>query len=454
MDNFSLESFLNYCDYTNEMEIADESFSDLVQSLKGKVQETSTKIKQWYYQVIPNADYFKEAKLDPQMNKDLIQVLRVSQPRTDINFRAITNYYSYMNKHKDGTQTNQSLSVQTGGTPGKEHTTSLLHEVERSTIDIDESLKAAKKSMEYKRILSNKYSYSKREKIPLGIIISDLKKSGSDAAYFEGELKKLQQTMERIKNPEPGVSNLTNRMNVFIHKIIEYYHFRISILQIYLKRAKTSLTEETYKMNKNVKENDENRTKSSTHRKGLMPMMKFKSPEQIQYVKDLYKRACDAETWEEYKPLYDELSKLLHCEGKNIEGLRFVGLTVAGIVAGDDKPVEIPLGGRTLYHNSPNGEIKQLDARWKTPLPVLFPERRVYFHMNFSTDRYGAKIKEGSYVYTPVNPPKSAFRDPEMGRTAIYVATDKPIKVKKVDFNAVKDKKLEKIDLEFNKKNK
>ena len=53
-----------------------------------------------------------------------------------------------------------------------------------------------------------------------------------------------------------------------------------------------------------------------------------------------------------------------------------------------------------------------------------------------------------------MNPPKSAFRDPEMGRTAIYVATDKPIKVKKIDFNTVKDKKLEKIDLEFNKKNK
>lgn len=454
MNDFSLESFLNYCELSEDYNVADESFSELISSMKGKVQETSTKIKQWYYQVIPNADYFKEARLDPQMNKDLLYVLRVSQPRTDINFKAITSYYSYMNKHKDGTQTNQSLSVNTGGTPGKDHTTSLLHEVERSTIDIDESLKAAKKSQEYKRILSNKYSFSNKEKIPLGLIISDLKKSGSESAYFEGELKKLQSVMEKIKNPEPGVSNITNRMNVFIHKIIEYYHFRINILQIYLKRAKTSLTDETYKMNKNVKETEDNRTKSSTHRKGLMPMVKLKTPEQIQYVKDLYKRACDAETWEEYKPLYDELSKMLHCEGKNIEGLRFLGLTVAGIVAGDSNPVEVPLAGRQLYHNSPNGNITELDARWKTPLPVLFPERRVYFHINFSTDRYGAKIADGSTVYTPVNPPQKAYRDPEMGRTAIYVVTDKPIKVKKVDFNKIKDNKLEKIDLEFNKKNK
>lgn len=430
------------------MEIANEGLIDGILSLKNKLIDSITKITNWISIVEKNKDYFKEAKLDPQQNKDLLQVLRISQPRTDINFKPIAKYYRFMNKKKDGTNQSHSLSVRTGG---DYHSTSLLHEVERSTIDIDESLKAAKRSPEYKRIQSAKYPNKTRELIPLGLILADLKKSNQQLSYFRSELQKMGNTLSSLRENPEGVSNITKRMEVFFHKVIEYYTFRIKILEIYLKRAKTTLDKSTYSKNKEVTETNENRTKSSTSRHGIAITVNLKTPDQISKIKELYKNCKEAKTYDEYKPYYDQLTTMLNCHGKNIEKLIITGLSVQLVLAGDSDPVEVPLSGKTLYHNSSNLNLTELEGRWINMGGVLFPEPRIYFHVNFSTDRYGAKISDDSAVYVPVQKPKVAYRDPEMGRTAVYVITKKPIKIRKVNFNEIKDNKLKKIDLEINK---
>ena len=447
---------MDYCDMREEWSYANESISDIGTEIKEKLHSVTSRMDSWLKGILANSNYFKEARLDPQMNKDLLQVLRISQPRTDINFKPIASYYNTMNKKKDGTQTSQVFSVRTGGTPGQSHTTSLLQEVEKSTIDIDESLKAARKSKEYERATKNKYFHKKLEPIPLGIIINDMKKTSNSLTFFNKELVKLHDFMNKLKtkDPTPGVVTITNRMNVWLHKVTEYFRFRISVLEIYFKRAKASLTLSTYGMNRSVKETEETRTKGSTKREGISITFDVKTPAEAEEIKELYAKACKAETYAEYKPIYDKLSTILNCKGKNIEALKVVGLTVSGVFAGSDHPTSVPLSGRMIYHHSTNGSLTELEPRFRDQVNTLFPEPRVYFHINFATDRYGAKVKEGTYVYVPENLPQMVYKDGEMRGTACYVVSDKPIKIKKVDFNKIRDSKLKKIDLDFNKSQK
>ena len=78
----------------------------------------------------------------------------------------------------------------------------------------------------------------------------------------------------------------------------------------------------------------------------------------------------------------------------------------------------------------------------------LFSEPRAYFHVNVPLNRYGQKV-DREHVYEVVENISVAYRDPEMGRTAVYVKTDKPIKVKEIDYTQFENKKMSDLGLDF-----
>ena len=91
---------------------------------------------------------------------------------------------------------------------------------------------------------------------------------------------------------------------------------------------------------------------------------------------------------------------------------------------------------------------------------MLFPEPRVYVHIGVPLNRYGNKaVDEGSGLFTREEIPyvvvdniTEVYRDPEMGKTASYIKTTKPIKVKKLDINKFNSDRDQNIDLSFSKK--
>lgn len=448
MDTFQVESFLAYMENDYDP-IAEESIMDSLQQAKEKLSQIMDGLGNKFSELLGVLNNLKEAKLDKQQNDDMIEVLRVSQPRTDINFNAIRKQCFSVRTEKDATKQSQVFSVKTGGTPGKSHATSVEHEVEKSLIDTDESMKAAKRSDAYKRLRHGQYSGKEFETIPISKIAPDLQNSARQLNIFRKSYKALQNELTRLRKED--APKVARKIELFFKKVIEYFSFRISILQTYISRAKLSVKGVKDNIVRSSKDDKPVQTLGDTKRKGIGIQVNMKSISEAEEIKKLHAEACKVQTYEEYKPIYEKLTRLLHCEGKNIEALKVVGTVVNVVTAGDSTPEVVDLNGKQLYHSSTDPNLKVLSGRFRDAQNTLFPEPRVYMHVNFSTDRFGAKNSSEHNVYVPVKKIEKAYRDPEMGRTAVYVISHGDIPMKKVDFEKIKENKLKKIDQEDQK---
>ena len=461
MNQYTLESFINFCD---DIQIATEGINvkDIGKTIGITIKNIFNRIVTWFKNVLLSINYFKNAELDSHMNADLLQVLRVSQPRTDINFALLPQFYNILSLLKQDHNTSfdgAALGV-TGDNIFVSRSTDLKHELFKSTTDINESLKAAKTSIEMKRITENKYKHEKTQVIPLGNIVNDIKKSNTNAVKFQNYLDKIQNSIEKARKANGPVSEIGNQMIVFLRAVIEYYTFRISMLSKYLATAKASIKGTL----NNIKErnNADFKTKTSTNNGVISKKQTMKSEQEANEIKSLYEKICSVKSYQEYKPLYDELMRKLKIpSGSNIEGISVHGNIIQYQYVKNPNE-KIPIGGRKLYHISNNDGLTQIIPSFKTNAGVLFSEPRIYAHVNVPLDRYGNKIKENkdgfrlfdpnTYVYELQGNISTAYRDPEMGRTAVFIKTDKPMPVKKIDYKEFEKSKMEDIDLSFKQK--
>ena len=125
--------------------------------------------------------------MNKQMCDDLVKVLQVAQPRTLIGTNELLNYYKKAVKtgHEQD-EVKDTKIKRNSGISAYGMNTSIEFEVDKSIVDLNESLEAAKKLPEYKRIEEDKYDKEKDLiEIPLDNITKDLKDSRMNSVNFE-----------------------------------------------------------------------------------------------------------------------------------------------------------------------------------------------------------------------------------------------------------------------------
>jgi hypothetical protein len=140
------------------MYIAEEGSGNIGKSIWITIKNIFRKIVTWFKNLLLNINYFKNAQLDEQLNKDLISVLQVSQPRTELNFNVLQKFYTNYSRFKplntqiDGKYTGIMYQNPRNPFDNSGRITDLQTEIEKSINDIDDATDAAKKSSEYERI--------------------------------------------------------------------------------------------------------------------------------------------------------------------------------------------------------------------------------------------------------------------------------------------------------------
>jgi len=450
INEFNINNFIDYCDtmaIANESTVGNDDVDKSIRLLKN--------VNTWYTNLLQNANYFANARLYDQLNKDLLTVLQISQARTENMFKTIPLIYkvlSVLSKMGMGElDSHEGITIGVSGSGGKvSKDINIKSQIHRLSTDITNNIKAAKSTKEYKRIMKNEYT-GEIKQIPLTNIIPDLKKSNSGLTFAENNLVKMKNELAHVKD-NPKSSEIVNQIITFFNKVAKYYTFRIGILSKYFKLAKASLLG----TGRNLKEivTGENNTRKS-FKKSLSMKLNIASEKDRDAIKDVYEKAKKAETYSEYKPLYDELIKLLKIKPCAIEKISIDG-AVVNIMAADETGNEMPFAkGQKLYHTSANGKLKKLDPRWKTPAGILFPTPRIYFHVNCPLDRFGNSVgssNDKDCVYELVKTPDTVHVDRELGSTAVYVETTTSLEVKKIDY--AEWKKLNDIKLGLEKKDK
>ena len=84
-----------------------------------------------------------------------------------------------------------------------------------------------------------------------------------------------------------------------------------------------------------------------------------------------------------------------------------------------------------LYHTSKVDGLTELSPTNKSIDDVHHSSKRVYFYKNTHGNRYGGH-NTTDHVYELIEPPGVVHNDNELGGGAVYVDTDKPLKVRQI----------------------
>lgn len=448
-----------------------ESFFKVIE----KVKEFFRKIKKIFQSLILNFNRLKSAKISKQQNQDLIKVLKVCQPRTLQGTKELIDYYkNIMNSKKDISKEEiKDGDIKRNQGPDEySMDTSINFEADKTIVDIKESLEAAEKLEEYDRLMKNEYKKEDLELIPLNSIVDDMKDCLKQVESFEKDLDTITNMNKDIDDSNEEVKNISNKMVKFCKEIIRYYNFRIKILNIYFKSAKLSM-----KAVKSLFGNKIDFTKTSTNINGgkhEVITLKNEIAFRLSDLVDDLQEANKEKDYKRYKELQSKLLSVLHCqEGETVT---ILGSTPKNDDPDDDWDIEIqhfkntyeeiPVGGRPLYHHS--SESTDLEELKPTAVgnwgQTYYPDPRIYVHLNVILNKAGKKLDKGriidipefnfdkdgnidikykkqmEYLFENRNVYKidenidTVYKDTEMGGTGTFIISEKPIKLKKIDY--------------------
>lgn len=420
----------------------------------GEVTAKSTrsphKLHTWLSKMNSNLNVFRNAKLDPQQNKDLMQVLNMAQPRTELNFSIISRFYKQLSltRQLDRTIDGKAFGMRSGpDVAGRQ--TNLKNEIQKSIVDLKAALSSAQSSEQYKRLKSNSYKNEKMEFIPLSGISTDMKRTRENVSKYASLMDDFNKKIAGMKH----IDETTKRMVVFLNYVNRYYSFRVSLLSMYFARAKASLRGTI--RNVQTKGDQKYQTHDNTQLSKATWTTKLMKPSAAKELKENYEQALKAETYQKYKPYYDKVMNALGLHGQILRKLQVdttLGKVKAYSVVTNVQKVNV--GDKGLYHTAAAGvpHLTHLTPSYCGRDGYLFPEPRVYFHIGVPLNRCSNMIKEGSgeTVYTPAGKiTGTIWKDAELGGTAVYVTTTQDIPVKSIDAIAKQQKDSEDIDVDF-----
>ena len=445
MDNTDLvlESFIDFCD---DMMIAEEGLiKDIGKQIWVSIKSLINKIVTWFKNLLLNINYFKNAKLNPKYNSDLVYVLKTSQAHTENNFRIIAQMYKEFTSFEsniDGVGKYNVARVHfMEAKPKKDalwtvQNTNLDDQINKCNRELNEIREFTRNTDEYKRIIENNYDENETQQIPLTYIVKDIKRCNMETTEFKNYIDKFEAASYKLKTDEG--KNFLNKLIGFLNNVISYYSFRMDILGRYMASAKASLNAFGSNIAYRFKKDSKLRSRYNARASRLSLTL---SRDVAHHLMLAYNNAKLAKTYEEYKPHYDKIIKLLNLKGEPIIQ-KLQCNTDNGLVIvqyNKNKTEKVPISkNQNLYHSSYDFRITEIKPSWVGGGCVLFPKPRIYFHANVPLDRfsyveYGTISLHKPPVYHLKVNPEYAYIDPELGGTAMYVETTKPIPVELVN---------------------
>lgn len=416
-ETFAIESFISYCD---TMIIAEEGMKEIGKSILIRIKNAFRKVATWFKNLLLNVNQFKNAVMPEKLNQDLVKLLQMSQSRLEKNFVIVSKEYLRQKKKPEELQDGRAYGVYKMGIFGDNlSTTFVSDEVEKCYREVDNALTSAKNSSMYQRIQKNEYNDEKKV-IPLSNIIQDMKISQMGST-------KMLNFMNVIEN-RGEINPLYHQMIQFLQKAIAYYNFRISLLSKYFQSAKASLS--ALKNNIQHKKDDAFTTRTRSENSLYWEKAIIMLPKTYRRAEELYRKCKSCTSYTKYLPMYNELTKILKCPHHVITHIRYDGRACI-VTAMPEKKTKISIEGRVLYHSSDNSNLSQLIPRFVSPGGILYPTPRVYVHVGVPLDRY-SQLKSDTSKYIVTDKISYVYQDPELGRTAAYIETTKPIHVKKM----------------------
>ena len=157
--------------------------------------------------------------------------------------------------------------------------------------------------------------------------------------------------------------------------------------------------------------------------------------EKFDHYNDILRRTED---YREYKDAFKNMARLLG--NPNACTIKIMANSGRGKINGECFNSKQSAGCSSsdkLYHTSNQKGITRLNGKFRGHEGFYFSSKRVYFHKNnpgsinaSSNSDYIAK--DGEYVYQFMGNPSSAFVDPEIKGSAVFIETDTSIPVKDV----------------------
>lgn len=441
MEN-SIESFIYYCDDYME---ANEGLKDLTKTINNivlSIRNSFKKINTWCDNSLKNINYFKKSKLDKKLNEDLKSVLKMSQPRTELNFKPIQLYYKAISIiKKDNTKVNRLVVGEVYEEKGYKE--DFIDLVDRSNLDTMEAISAAKKSEAFKRITKNRYEQKDLENIPLNQIVNDIKNTNSMATTFSTQLNNIEKSVDG----DEITTSLKNKMLSFVRTVISYCTFRIQILNKYLSYAKTSITGT---INNLLGKGEKTKSNLKYNIPKVCKTKKIKEYEKFKKSVNIIRTTND---YNIYKKHFDYITKELGIENHVIKKLELDDQTKqVKVISLKDDGDEISVENMKLYHVSDNQNLTELKPFFRSKSgTTFFSTPRIYVHLNVPLNRLGSSIqmskeKGDTVVYRISENNTKAKIDKEIGKTAVYIETTKPIKIRKHDYSKLKGAMTRKIN--------
>lgn len=446
--DFTIENYMNFCD---EYDIADESFQDVVNAIKKawmNIHGAFSKLKTFTKSLSHNVNYFKNASLPKKLSEDVQLLLQNLTPRREYINKLFPLLMSSATSHL-------VLNKHLSNDPMKD----FEGQIKMSIHDVHVSVKDAIDSVAYKRLQSMDYDFTHLEKIPLNSVISKMKQLEMDITSYENMIRKININIENPKNERERV--ISSKMKKLYNALIINIELRCKLLLLYFKKAKASL-KGTLNNIKNRKTElaisrdytaNKNKFKKHTifHKKDLTEF-EFKKFKELDSKMNSFNN--DLSKYDEYVECVKEICSLMGIKwskdkvvlydspNKNPGQIKFSYVV-------DKGRIRKLLDNTKLYHTSTDPNLKQLTPRYYFHsgdlLRRLWPTPRVYFAIGTPISNDG-NVGNNKTLYTPKNPITDVYIDEEMGGTAVYVTSDKPIQISKEDFeNATKNIDLPKI---------
>ena len=157
--------------------------------------------------------------------------------------------------------------------------------------------------------------------------------------------------------------------------------------------------------------------------------------EKFDHYNDILRRTED---YREYKDAFKNMARLLG--NPNACTIKIMANSGRGKINGECFNSKQSAGCSSsdkLYHTSNQKGITRLNGKFRGHEGFYFSSKRVYFHKNnpgnINTSSNSDYIaKDGEYVYQFMGNPSSAFVDPEIKGSAVFIETDTSIPVKDV----------------------
>ena len=397
-------------------------------------------------------DKISGIKINKKKFEDAIVILNLMRPNTLHGSLEILKYF--IDNASSDTNLTKNISIflfgrQLSDSPKYEYKTTLLFEIIKTIKDLQDCKKACSKSSCYKRFFKNSYTTADDIVVDASNIILEYQESKEFLNDYVKLNSKISKIIDNKKNQSKNFITISSKIITLLDLILKYYSDRLNILNTLLSKA----TDDDIVINK-----DEYKIKVDISNKLIETKEIQLSMNETKHLFGILEKMVDLDNkkkFAEYKKLYKIAAKTLGISPKysftiNSNTIKISNNTARfSLIYLAENYRRIDIKNKTLYHTSSFPNLDKIKpCCYSKDIQLFTPSPRIYFHISFPLDKYGREVNKNIndlkqrfkgedfddfklYVYEIENNLTYAYIDSDLGYTAAFIETDKPIKIKK-----------------------